>query len=331
MILRPGRDDDAAAFIDLIAACWAEYPNCPLDVDREAPELRRLASHFAKQGGALWAAEEAGALHGMIAVQPTGNDDWEICKVYVARPSRGTGLADRLVETAESHAKGQGAKRLHLWSDTKFDRAHRFYERHAYIRQGGIRALADIARTLEFGYAKPAAGLVIQTLDIAAATSAAASLGRILVDCVNAGASVSFLPPLAPADATAFYRARATDIARGHRLLLAAWLDGTLAGSVMVDLAMPPNQPHRAEIQKLLTAPAARRRGVARALMHEAESAARAAGRTLLVLDTREGDSAEPLYRALGWTEAGRIPRFARNAEGGLDGTVIFYRELAIA
>jgi ribosomal protein S18 acetylase RimI-like enzyme len=329
MILRPGRDDDAAAFIALIAACWAEYPNCPLDVDGENPELRRLASYFAEAGGALWAAETDGALAGMIGTLPRGEGDWEICKVYVAAAARGTGLADRLLHTAEQHAKGQGATRLHLWSDTKFDRAHRFYERHGFVRAGGIRALPDIARTLEFGYAKPAAGLVIQPLDIASAGSAARGLGRILVDCVATGASVSFLPPLPHATATAFYQARATDIARGHRILLAAWLNGQLAGSVMVDLAMPPNQPHRAEIQKLLVDPGVRRQGVARALMRAAEQAAQQAGRTLLVLDTREGDSAEPLYRSLGWTEVGVIPKFARNAEGGLDGTVIFFKQLA--
>ncbi len=324
MMLRPGRDDDAQAFIDLIAACWAEYPNCPLDVDGEAPELRGLASHFAACGGALWAAEAQGVLCGMIATKPGAGGEWEICKVYVARQARGSGLADRLLQAAEAFAKGQGATRLVLWSDTKFDRAHRFYERHCYLRAGGVRALDDIAHTLEFGYAKPAAGLVIAPLDVAAAGSAARALGRILVECVEAGASVSFLPPLPLATATAFYEARAIDVARGSRVLLAAWLDGRLAGSVMVDRAMPQNQPHRAEIQKLLVAPACRRRGVARALMLAAEQAA---GRTLLVLDTREGDSAEPLYRSLGWTEVGRIPRFARNGAGGLDGTVIFYKE----
>ncbi len=328
MILRPGRDDDAAGFIDLITACWAEYPGCLMDLDGENPELRQLASHFASAGGALWAAEQDGRLIGMVAVRPAGGSDWELCRMYVATAARGSGVAGRLLQTATDHARDHGASDLHLWSDTRFERAHRFYERQGFVRHGAIRPLFDISNSLEFGYAKPIAGLVIRSLDVAAAGSASRGLARILVACVAAGASVSFLPPLPDATAERFYRDRATDIARGTRILLAAWRDGTLAGSVMLDLDMPQNQPHRAEVQKLLVDPGLRRSGVARALMQAVERAARSAGRSLLVLDTIEQGAAEALYRSLGWTESGRIPRFARDADGALHGTVIFHLEL---
>jgi GNAT superfamily N-acetyltransferase len=299
-----------------------------MDVDGENPELRRLAAYFTQTGGALWAAERDGQVCGMVAARPSRGDSWELCRMYVAADARGTGLADRLLATAEEFARFQGAARLHLWSDTRFDRAHRFYERHGFVRDGGIKALDDASNTLDFGYAKPIAGVAVRLLDTAAAASAARGLGRILVACVESGASVSFLPPLPLASARDFYRTCATDIARGQRILLAAWVDGRLAGSVMLDLAMPQNQAHRAEVQKLLVDPAFRGRGVARALMREIEQAAIAAGRSLLVLDTRAGDAAERLYRSGGWTEAGRIPAFARNADGTLCDTVLFYRML---
>jgi ribosomal protein S18 acetylase RimI-like enzyme len=95
-----------------------------------------------------------------------------------------------------------------------------------------------------------------------------------------------------------------------------------------VDCGTPPNQPHRAEVAKLLVAPAARRQGVARALMRQAEAVAQAAGRSLLTLDTRAGDAAEPLYRALGWQEAGRIPGYALDAAGVAHDTLFFWKRV---
>lgn len=328
-MIRPGQDADAAGFIRLIGDCWAEFPGCVLDVDGEVPELRALASYFGQSGGALWAAEADGALVGMVATRPLNSDQaYEICKMYVARDQRGTGLAHRLIETAEAHARAAGARRLVLWTDTRFDAAHRFYEKRGYVRQGAIRILDDLSKSLEFRYAKPAAGLVVEALDAAAAASAERRLSEILVACVEAGASVSYLRPLAPEAARGFWRKAASDVAGNRRLLLAAWLDGALVGTVQLDLDMPQNQPHRAELTKLLVDPAARRRGVARALLQRAEQAAQRLGRPLLVLDTRAGDVAEPLYRGLGWQEAGRIPRFALDADGTEQDAVIFWKRV---
>ncbi len=326
--LRPGRDPDAAGFIDLIGGCWAEYPGCVMDLDGEVPELRALASYYAGQGGAVWAAEADGGLAGMVGSRPLGGDAWEICKMYVAGSQRGTGLAQALLQAAEGHARSHGAATMKLWSDTRFTRAHRFYEKHSYVRSGPIRVLGDKSNSIEFAYAKPLAGIAVQLLDAAAAGSAEGRLAAVLKDCVDGGASVSFLPPLDLAAARAFWRRAATAVAAGKRMLFAAWAEGEIVGTVQLDLDTPPNQPHRADLAKMLVMRHARRRGIARQLMVAAEAAARAAGRTLLVLDTWEGGEAEPLYRSLGWIEVGRIPDYALLADGKLGATVVFYRQL---
>jgi GNAT superfamily N-acetyltransferase len=288
------------------------------------PELRALATYYAGRRGALWAVEADRRIAGMVATVPRGAETWEICRVYALPSLHGSGLGQRLLDTAETHALAAGAARLVLWSDTRFDRAHRFYEKHGYVRHGPIRVLHDISNSLEFGYAKPVAG--IEVLDAAAAASAERRLAEILCACVDAGASVSYLPPLARDVARGFWKRMATDVAAGTRILLAAWDGAVLVGTVMLEFASSPNQPHRAEVQKLLVDPAARRRGVARALMARAEVEATHVGRTLLTLDTRAGDAAEALYRAMGWHDAGRIPGYALNADLTPCDTIIFWK-----
>jgi GNAT superfamily N-acetyltransferase len=312
--IRAGRDSDADDFITLIGTCWAEYPGTVFDVDAELPELRALATYCAGKEGALWAAEANGHVVGMIAIMPESEGAWEICRMYVLAPWRGTGLAHRLLDQAEAHARAAGATRLKLWSDTRFDRAHRFYERRGYVRAGPIRVLQDLSNSLEFGYAKPVHG--VETLDAAAAFSAERCLAEVLIACVNDGVAESCLPTLRPEAARAFWRRKASEVANGGRVLLAGWADGALAGCVMLDLDTPANQQHRAEVQTLLVHPLARRRGLARALMRRLEAEAGRAGRVLLTLGTNAGDGTEALYRAEGWSEAGRIPGYALNADG---------------
>lgn len=142
------------------------------------------------------------------------------------------------------------------------------------------------------------------------------------------GASVGFLPPLAAAEALEYWRAVLRAVSGGTRVLLVALDGGDVLGSVQLDLATMPNARHRAEVMKLLVRRRARRKGIGRALMLAVEHAARAAGCTLLVLDTRRGDAAERLYEHLGYTRVGVIPRYARSAAGTLDDTVYFYRDL---
>ncbi len=325
--LRPGRDDDAAGFIALIGAAWAEY-RCVLDVDGEVPELRALATSYAGHGGALWAAEHSGRVVGMVATKPLADGDWELCKMYAAPAQRGTGLAQRLIDAAETFARDHGATRMRLWSDSRFDRAHRFYEKQSYVRTGPLRVLNDISATVEFAYAKPLAGVRIEKLDAASAVSAEFRLAEILRACVNDGASVSFLPPMSHEAAAAFWKRKASEVAQGKRVLLAGWVDGVLAGTVSLNLDMTENQPHRADLQKLLVHPAARRRSLARLLMHAAEDAARASSRRLLVLDTLADTPAEGLYRELGWNETGRIPGYSLNAAGEAEDTVVFWKNV---
>jgi ribosomal protein S18 acetylase RimI-like enzyme len=322
--IRPGRDADGPAIIALIGACWSAYPGLKMDVDGEMPELHALATYYAEQGGALWIARFGYSVTGMIAVRPLDRGTVEICRVYTHPSLHGSGLGHALLDTAEAHAIASGAEKLVLWSDTRFDRAHRFYERRSYVRRGAVRVLDDISNSLEFGYGKPVNG--IEQLDIAAAGSAESRLSDILIACVDAGASVSFLPPLPRARAQAFWHQITKEVGTGKRVLVAAWQAGVMVGTGMLDLAMPDNQPHRAEVQKLLVHPTARRCGLGLQMMRVLEQAAGAAGRTLMTLDTRAGDAGAALYRSEGWQEVGRIPGYARDASGIAHDTLIFWK-----
>jgi GNAT superfamily N-acetyltransferase len=325
-MIRPARDSDADAFIALTWACWSQYPGIRMDVDAEMPEYRALASYYAAQGGALWAAGRDDQVVGMIATRPVPDRAWEICRVYVLPELHGSGLGHRLLDTAEAHAISAGATRLVLWSDTRFDRAHRFYEKRSYVRAGPVRALADISNSLEFHYAKPINGVAV--LDAAAAISAIPRLSNILIACVAEGAGVSFLPPLAPDVARDFWRDTARDVAAGKKVLFAGWADGVLVGTVTLALASPQNQQHRADVAKLLVQPDARRHGLARRLMTRLEQEAVRVGRPLLTLDTRGGDRAEQLYRSMHWIEYGRVPGYAVQVDGTFEETVFFWKRI---
>jgi GNAT superfamily N-acetyltransferase len=155
------------------------------------------------------------------------------------------------------------------------------------------------------------------------------ALGELLHDCVHDGAAVSFILPFSRDDAAVFWRDRVfpTVQAETCRVLL-AYRDGKLVGTVQIDLATPPNQPHRGEIKKLLVHPSARRGGVGRLLMLAIENEARNAGRSLLTLDTAS-PAAERLYASLGYVRAGVIPRFSlRPDRRELEGTTVMYKEL---
>jgi GNAT superfamily N-acetyltransferase len=329
-MIRPGTDADAAAYIRLIGDAWREYPGVVFDVDAELPELRALATWFAQQNGVLWLAEENGRALGMIATRPLGADDaYEICRLYLDRSARGSGLAQRLLDMAEARARGAGAARMVLWTDTRFEAAHAFYEKRGYVRQGAIRILDDLSRSLEFRYTKPAQGLVVEAMDAAAATSAERPLSRILAECVAEGASLSYLPPLAPDIARAYWRGVSAEVAQGQRLLLLAWHEGQLAGSVQLALQVQQNQPHRVEVEKLMVAPSHRRQGVGTALVQRAEQAAARLGRRVLTLDTRAGAAGEALFRRLGWQEAGRIPRLELDLAHVAQDVLFFFKEVA--
>ena len=152
-------------------------------------------------------------------------------------------------------------------------------------------------------------------------------LADILVDVVHGGASVSFMLPFTRDDALAYWRRVLGEVEAGDMLLLGALASGRLDGTVQLRLATPPNQPHRADIAKLLVHRRARRLGLGEALMAAVESEARRRGRTLLVLDTLVGGDAERLYRRAGWTLAGTIPDSALMPEGGAPrATAVFWK-----
>lgn len=153
-------------------------------------------------------------------------------------------------------------------------------------------------------------------------------LAAVLADCVAGGASVSYLSPFSHAQARTAFEGFAKDVDEGRRVLLAAFADGDVVGTVQIVLAAPPNQPHRGEIAKLLVHRSARRRGVAQLLMERAEVEARAEGKTLLVLDTVTGDPGERLYARLGWNRVGVIPNYALYPDGRPCDTTVFYKTL---
>ncbi len=154
------------------------------------------------------------------------------------------------------------------------------------------------------------------------------ALADVLIDCVEGSASVSFMRPLSPEKACAFWRSVAAGVAKGERALIVAEDDAGIVGTVQLVLDQPENQPHRADLSKMLVHRRARRQGLGAALMHAAEHAARDCGKTLLVLDTASDDAAR-LYKRLGWQECGLVPDFALLPQGGLCNTTYFYRKLA--
>ena len=153
------------------------------------------------------------------------------------------------------------------------------------------------------------------------------ALADVLIDCVEGGASVSFMHPLSRDRAMAFWRRVAQGVAAGERALLVASDEHGLCGTVQLVLEQPENQPHRAELSKMLVHRRARRHGLGAALMRAAEATARECGKTLLVLDTASAD-AERLYERLGWVRVGVIPDYALLPQGGLCGTTVYYRNL---
>jgi GNAT superfamily N-acetyltransferase len=151
---------------------------------------------------------------------------------------------------------------------------------------------------------------------------------RVLIDCVEGGASVSFMHPLTHGRAAAFWHGVAQGVASGERALLVAEDVQGLCGTVQLVLGQPENQPHRADLAKMLVHRRARRQGLGAALMRAAESMARESGKTLLVLDTVTGGDAERLYGRLGWERVGVIPGYALLPRGGATATTVFYRSL---
>jgi acetyltransferase len=170
----------------------------------------------------------------------------------------------------------------------------------------------------------------VRAVDAAEAEACQAALVALLEDAVEAGASIGFVPPLGPTEARDYWGAVVEAVREGARVLLVARdPGGAVIGSAQLGLEMRANGRHRAEVMKVMVHRRVRRRGIGRALMLAAEEHAHRLGRSTLYLDTRLGDPSERLYRSLGWTFVGSIPRYAVSAGGRLDANAIYYKLLA--
>ena len=171
----------------------------------------------------------------------------------------------------------------------------------------------------------------IRLLDHAEAEARIGELADVLADCVAGGASIGFMAPYGPADALPFWRDVAAAVGDDATLLFIAEREGRVVGTVQVGIRQMPNQPHRADVKKLLVMESARGHGIARALMAAAESEAARRGKTLLVLDTAAGSPAETVYQRLGWQKAGIIPDYALYPDGRFCATTLFYKRIGAA
>lgn len=169
----------------------------------------------------------------------------------------------------------------------------------------------------------------IRLLSHAEALDQIPALTEVLRDCIDDNASLGFMSPFTPQQGEGFWRGVAEAVGRGEVLLWGAFVEGRLMGTVQIGFALKPNQPHRADLMKLLVHRAARGMGLSTALMRAAEAGAEKAGRTLLVLDTAKGQLAETIYQKLGWQRSGEIPDYALYPDGRFCDTVIFYKRLA--
>jgi GNAT superfamily N-acetyltransferase len=172
------------------------------------------------------------------------------------------------------------------------------------------------------------AAFEITVLDAPVADTALDQLASVLVDCVEGGASVSFMSPFPHSEALAFFRKVAASVASKDTVLLAASLDGRIVGTVQLGLDTPPNQPHRADIKKMLVHRSARGRGIGAALMARVEEEARRNRRWLLVLDTVPGENGHRVYKRAGWTETGIIPDYALFPDGRICDTTVMWKRL---
>ena len=170
----------------------------------------------------------------------------------------------------------------------------------------------------------------IRTLSAGEAGKSVPALSELLIDCVEGGSSIGFMARLAREKSEAFWRGVAEGVGAGDRILLVAEdrMSGEISGTVQVVLGQPENQPHRADVAKMLVHRRARKQGLGTALMRAAEDAARAAGKTLLVLDTCSGGDAERLYGRLGWTRVGLVPGYALWPDGRPGAATIFYKPI---
>ena len=179
------------------------------------------------------------------------------------------------------------------------------------------------------GSATGNANITVRRVGVNEAAACIEALADVLQDCVEGGASVSFMLPLSREKALGFWRSVAEGVARNERILLIAeTAEGEIAGTVQLITALPDNQPHRADVAKMLVHRKARRQGIAQTLMAAVDDIARAEGKTVLVLDTVTGGDAERLYQRAGWQRVGDVPKYALMPRGEFCSTTFYYKLL---
>ncbi len=153
IVLRAARDADGPGVIAVVAAVHAEYPGCILDLETEVPELKAPASAYARRSGRFWVAADAARILGCVACLPAPEGGLEIEKLYVASSARRYGLGTRLLDLVEAEARARQAGYITLWTDTRFEAAHAFYQAHGF-RRSGLRELDDASQSVEYGFRK---------------------------------------------------------------------------------------------------------------------------------------------------------------------------------
>lgn len=270
------------------------------------------------------ALDEQGEGLGCAAIRPLEQlGVAELKRMYAAPGTRGVGSA--LLRHLELKALDLGYRELWLETRPANARALSFYARHGYRE---IAKYGDYARrpdSICLGKTLTPALLLNEATKLDAGLHA--QLCELLIDSVHRGASVGFLKPLPMAEAEAYWQQVERGLGAGHRLLLLQ--EGqALLGSVQLSLCQKPNGRHRGEVQKLFVHSRARGRGLASLLLRRVDELARAAGCSLLVLDTESGSKAEQVYRHLGWQHAGNIPDYAATPEGRLHPTALYFKQL---
>lgn len=284
-----------------------------------AADVRGPGSRF------VIARDAAGRPIGCGAFRPLQQGVAELKRMYARPGSRGVGAA--LLAHLEAAARELGYRAVWLETRAVNERAVAFYERHGYQRIENFGRYAGNAAAICFGKE-----LRMATIRELAATEAQArvhELAEVLRDCVEGGASVGFMLPLAEGRPEAFWRKVAAGVAAGERHLFVAEDEaGRICGTLALVIDMPDNQPHRADVSKMLVHRRARRQGIAERLLKALEVKARGLGKTTLVLDTVTGSDASRVYERLGWQKAGDIPNYALMPDGAFCSTTYYFRHL---
>lgn len=322
-----------AGVIDLIVGIQQrEYGLAITAADQ--PDLGAIPSFYQQGAGNFWVALDAGKVVGTIGLREFAPRQGALRKMFVSPDYRGrAGVAGQLLATLVDWARRHHIEAITLGTTDRFLAAHRFYEKNGFARiaetdlPSGFPRMAVDSRFYAVTLDGP--WKVVRRLNAEEIEERLHEFGALLRACVDDGASIGFLPPLGDADAAAYWHGVADRVRSGEACLLSvADAVGRLAGCVQLALETRANGTHRAEVAKLMVDPTRRRQGLGRALMQALEVEARRRGRTTLVLDTRAGDPSERLYGSLGYVRAGEIPRYARSADGRLDGTAIYFKLL---